>query len=899
MSALPQNPWSLQYDRGGVLVRDVPLWLDPHVPQPLAFVSHAHFDHLARHDRVIVSEATARLIQKRYPAIKNLEAHPFMEPFAFDEETTLTLVPAGHIFGSAQLLIEQRGRRLLYTGDFKLRPGLSSEPCQAVPADTLIMETTYGLPQYVFPPSSVVLEKIVQFCRESLEDGETPILFGYSLGKSQEILRALSEAALPIMLHRSVAAMTEIYQELGVTFPPFERYRAQDVAGHVFICPPNASNGSMIKKIHPRRTAAVSGWALAPGAIFRFQCDTVFPLSDHAGYDDLLAYVAQVGPRQVYTLHGFAGEFAATLRGQGMAAWALTGDDQMELLALNTGPHRQPTGSEESGEMSVWDVICQSLERAAATTRKSTKVGILAELLRAAAERAEGELIALITMLSGNPGGVVSGTTKALAIGPSIIRRAAQTVAGIDRGEYRQVYLRHQDTGLTVQEILVGRTRSESADAASLLGRLAKLAGTSKPSEKLGGLENLFRSLSPLGTKWLVRIMTGDLRAGLKEGMMEEAVAEAFAQPLEAVKLAHMLTGELGEAARLALTGRLNEAQLRCLQPIRFMLASPEPSERAILERTGGTWAVEDKFDGIRCQLHKAGGEVRLFSRDLRDVTQAFPEIVAAARHLSQDVVLDGELLAFAEGRALPFAELQKRLGRKEADLFMQDEVPLCFQAFDCLYAGGSQIGVSWQERRKRLEQVVAELPPEQESRIRLSQVYSASTEEELAVLFQRARDRGNEGLMIKDPESLYSPGKRGLAWLKLKKAFATLDVVVTAVEWGHGKRKGFLSDYTFAVRDEGTGGLKTIGKAYSGLTDAELAEWTAIFQEETIEVIKGRRHLVEPRRVIEVAFDSIQPSDRHDSGLSLRFPRIVRIRKDKGPGEIDTLTHCRRLAGV
>jgi DNA ligase-1 len=152
---------------------------------------------------------------------------------------------------------------------------------------------------------------------------------------------------------------------------------------------------------------------------------------------------------------------------------------------------------------------------------------------------------------------------------------------------------------------------------------------------------------------------------------------------------------------------------------------------------------------------------------------------------------------------------------------------------------------------------------------------------------------------MIKDPESLYSPGKRGLAWLKLKKAFATLDVVVTAVEWGHGKRKGFLSDYTFAVRDEGTGGLKTIGKAYSGLTDAELAEWTAIFQEETIEVIKGRRHRVEPRRVIEVAFDSIQPSDRHDSGLSLRFPRIVRIRKDKGPGEIDTLTHCRRLAGV
>jgi DNA ligase-1 len=331
--------------------------------------------------------------------------------------------------------------------------------------------------------------------------------------------------------------------------------------------------------------------------------------------------------------------------------------------------------------------------------------------------------------------------------------------------------------------------------------------------------------------------------------------------------------------------------ELRPFTPIHFMLASPEPTAEAIVERLGDPVWIEEKYDGIRCQIHKQGGRVELYSRELRRITDQFPDVVKLARGMAADFIADGELLAWQGDRALPFAELQKRLGRKGGDLFLGAEIPLSLWLYDLLGLGGeSLLKLPLAERRRRLEALPAV------EGIRPAPFQMASGAAAIDAAFLQARQRGNEGLMAKDPQSLYLPGRRGLAWLKLKKAYATLDVVVVGAEWGHGKRRHVLSDYTFAVRDERSGELLPVGKAYSGLTDAEIAQYTEHFLQNTLEE-RGRYRLVVPDTVIEVAFDTIQPSDRHASGYALRFPRIVRIRTDKPVSEIDTLAYCRQLA--
>ena len=280
-----------------------------------------------------------------------------------------------------------------------------------------------------------------------------------------------------------------------------------------------------------------------------------------------------------------------------------------------------------------------------------------------------------------------------------------------------------------------------------------------------------------------------------------------------------------------------------------------------------------------------------LYSRDLKEITTTFLELADAVRTLACDFILDGEIIAMKGDEVLPFAELQKRLGRREADLFLHTEVPVKFVAFDLLWLGGnSYLQRPLRERRKALE----DLAPWPEC-IRLAQITPAASAQEIDVAFESARSRGNEGLMIKDPDSGYTPGRRGLAWLKLKKAFATLDCVVVSAEYGHGKRNRVLSDYTFAVRDERSGELKTIGKAYTGLTDAEIADLTRHFLK-TATCQHGRYFEVPPDTVLEIAFDRIQASTRHKSGLALRFPRIVRIRTDKTVADIDTLATAWKL---
>jgi DNA ligase 1 len=881
------------YERG-VFLPAQNLWLDPWEPKDFAFVSHAHSDHIAPHREIIVSERTARLMRARMPGERSEIVLPFKTPTRI-REMEVTLFPAGHIFGSAQFFLRTESDSVLYTGDFKLRRGQSAEAAEWTQAGTLIMETTYGIPRYRLPPTDQVIAQIVAFCRDTVDEGEVPVLLGYSLGKAQEILCSLSGAGLTPMLHGSVFQMTRIYEQFGQQFCQYIRYDPNDLAGKVLICPPSANGSRMLEKIPRKRVAMISGWAVDPNAIYRYQVDAAFPLSDHADYDDLLRYVQLVQPNRVLTLHGFAAEFARDLRDRGIEAWALSEENQIELTLgtfATVRPKQACSAARISDEIaSEFAAFAETGESIARTAAKLEKVRILSQYM---ATLDDTRLSIATVYFTGRA--LAQTDLRTLQVGGSVIYRALSAAAKLSDAEFHRIAYSHGDAGKTAFEALEGRTNPEPLtllDSYSFFETLQKLRG---PVAKTEYLQNLLARLSAREGQYIVKILSGDLRIGLREGLVEEAIATAFAAPLDEVKQANMLLGDIGRTALLAKNGELHQAELSLFRAIKCMLASPEPTAEAVWSRFEGRIAwVEDKFDGIRAQVHASRRRAEIFSRDLKRITDQFPEIAEQALKFTSDVILDGEIIAFAEGRKLTFFDLQRRLGRKNesGDLFARAsaDVPVIFVAFDLLFQNGrSLLKIALRERRERLRALP--LPPQ----FQISQIVEAHSAAEIEREFKQARLRSNEGLMVKDPESFYSPGTRGMFWFKLKKELATLDVVVVAAELGHGKRNHVLSDYTFAVRDDTSGQLLPIGKAYSGLTDVEIAELTDHFKRNTI-VDHGRYREVKPDIVLEVAFNSIQPSVRHASGLALRFPRIKAIRRDKTVDAIDTLCYARRLA--
>ncbi len=351
------SAFALEYHQGGIHLPRLGLWLDPHRAKPgYVFVSHAHSDHIAAHPEVILTEPTARLMRHRLGGKRTEHILRFGEPREFvsnGKPFRLTLLPAGHILGSAMAFIEADGESLLYTGDFKLRPNLCAEPCEPRRADYLVMETTFGRPQYAFPPEADVWRDLIAFCRSALAEGGTPVLFAYSLGKSQELLAGLRAAGLPIALHKEAAKLTRIYEHFGQKFPPYEIFPvAADVrrrndethanppphgGGYILIAPPQSSRSVLFQQLGKTRTAVVTGWAMDSSCRFRSGTDAAFPLSEHADFPSLIGFVKRVAPKKVFTLHGFAADFARTLRELGFDAQALSEPEQLDL-ALGVQP---------------------------------------------------------------------------------------------------------------------------------------------------------------------------------------------------------------------------------------------------------------------------------------------------------------------------------------------------------------------------------------------------------------------------------------------------------------------------------------------------------------------------------------------------------------------------------
>lgn len=799
----------LRYNRG-IHLPEVGLWLDPWSARDYAFVSHAHSDHFARHGTILCTKETGALLETRFPGKYQLETRTLNRPWTLDGHR-ITLLPAGHILGSAQIHIERLsdGASLLYTGDFKLRASRTAEKARALPADVLIMETTFALPQFRFPSLTKTRNAMERFCRAALDNGEVPVLLAYSLGKAQEILAQLSDCGFSFLLHSACTSMTRVYESLGFTFPPHETLTDEsDATGRVLIVPPNVARSQLLRKLGNRRVAMCTGWALTPGAKYRYQVNEVFPLSDHADYEELLEYVKLVNPKLVFTTHGYAGEFARDLRERGIEAWSLGVDDQMELsLGINTSAELlssaepgEPAAAPES-EFGRFVTTCDAIGATAGRLKKTSR---LASWFR----RVETDDLAALGALfySGRPMAPEEAKVSPPGTSWPVIRLALQQATGINPKKYRDIAASLDDTGRTAFLLLVqGGARStprpwKMEDLSALFRRLALARG---PLAKVSALDAAFRQMTPAEGQYLVKILTGDLRIGLTDALIEEAIAEAWTAPVDQVREAHMLTGDLAETARLARRGTLDSAMVHLFQPLQPTTATPVASAAEVWERLTPPvpsvdlaperddlasaeglelWAfrpsgetapaaaaqpppavwLEPLVTGIRAQLHKGPDRAELFARDLRRLTREFPELQAAARALDGHFILDGMILAWSAGRLLDLASLLKQDTRRQPDLFMDAPPPVRFLVFDLLWHNGeSLLSRPLSERRERLDSLALPAPFE------LTPVTFAAFRLDIDTALKSGP------LLAKDPASPCTPGRKNRAWLKLSPPFA------------------------------------------------------------------------------------------------------------------------------
>ncbi len=574
----------------------------------------------------------------------------------------------------------------------------------------------------------------------------------------------------------------------------------------------------------------------------------------------------------------------------------------------------------------TWLAFAHLCDQLASTRSKLSKRKAIADFLRPLAAPPAGLAAQFLT---GTP--FPEADERKAQTGGQTLVRVVREITGATPEQFSAAYRKYGDLGAAAEDLMRGQA---SVDAPLTLEEIHRtfqeLAATRMQSTKTAILQRLLRALTPIEAKYCIKLLLGDMRIGVKQSLVEEAIAEACGEPVADVRRAETMLGDIAAVVALAWTHSLASARFRMFHPLGFMLATPAPDVQEAFARflpDGAgtpTGQVENKYDGMRAQIHcgaaQEPGRVRIFSRTREDITASFPELVEWFAMAPEPAVLDGEILAWdpAEARALPFTSLQPRIGRKRVTPKMRAETFLVFVAFDLL-AVREQLLLEQplQERRARLEQwsermllaaaanplsVPAGQPElfsgdtsasERIPRLHLAPAQPVQSAAQIDAAFDEAQQSGNEGLMLKALDSVYEPGRRGLAWIKLKRELSTLDVVVTAVEYGNGRRAAVLSDYTFAVRvgDQ----LRNIGKAYSGLTDAEILELTQHFLANQIDS-RGGQILVEPTIVLEVAFNNVMQSERHDSGYALRFPRIVRIRPDKPITEIDTLERVAEL---
>ena len=574
-----------------------------------------------------------------------------------------------------------------------------------------------------------------------------------------------------------------------------------------------------------------------------------------------------------------------------------------------------------------FSLFVETCEKIRSTTKKNEKTEIISNYIT---NLDETSLSIAVLFLSGRA--LPIGSTRTLNIGFNTIMESLSEIAMLDIKDIQNIHLKHGDIGAMAEyavskkhiiSLFNQQERISLSYVYHQFKKIANISGFGSNKNKKNILKGLLIACSPLESKYLIKIITGEMRIGSVEGLVEIALSRAFDRELQYIREAMLISGDISQVAVLAKKNILHNAVMRPFVPVSFMLADVMFSAEEIINYYNKPLICEYKYDGIRLQMHKFDNKVRLFSRNLVDITYTFPELVKAAIestirtpdttttiHNQVDFILDGELIALKNDRPLHFQELQKRLRRKNVTEDITTEIPIYYIVYDIMYFKDNQVLKKSLLDRKNILSTISFKKPIINSSYKI-----LDSIEQIIAIFNESKDIGHEGLVVKDPLSQYHPGKRGRYWMKLKKELDTIDAVIVIAEYGHGKRAGVLSDYTFAVIDEDddedddddknlnnnnnnyleNSRLKTIGKAYSGLTDKEIDEMTERLREIIIED-NSNRILVKPEIVLEVAFDTIQKSDRHNSGFALRFPRIKNIRTDKGLKDIDTLEKVRQI---
>ena len=729
--------WTIEKENG-LYLPEIDWHLDANKPTKRSFASHAHFDHLGKHETILCTKATATLAQQRLGGTRQWITYDFEESFEIAPGVEAKLYPAGHILGSAMLWLKKDGVSFLYTGDFKLSDSFLAEPCATPHADVLLTETTFGSPRYVFPSASDVLKDIVSFCRDTLENGDTPAIFTYSLGKCQEVLKGLENSGFNIMLHPKAFEMTQICESLGATFPSYRKLDPSQSEGHLLIGPPPQGHSQWTGGIKNLKTAMISGWALDPSAPYRFRCDKAFPLSDHSDYLDLKAFVSKVNPQLIYTTHGFAKEFANDLRLSSYEAYALGEENQLaleippsiEAEAPSIPAIAKTTPAPDAPQDSLYTLsqITRALDQTDSTSKKT-------EIIRDYLDSLDAENRSLAALF-------LTGFTP------------RKTDA-----DYKALLTTHG----TRDNVLVHLLTEISGDSHRSLIETSKylttLATAPSPSFQLSFLAEEFKKIHAPSSLALIHILTGTRQSASVLTCAENVIAQIYGLPSSEIHQAHLRCGDMGKVVTAAEKGTLSDIEIAIFSPHSPMkvdsnrpLDFPTPYETPL-------WC-ENKFDGIRCQIHKSGEHIELFDKTGKTITQQFPEIVDAARIIPQNFIADGELIPWQDEHPLPKAELENRLNRHGEDFFLGEETPVMVWLFDLLWLNGKTLTNNNLEQRKAgfSEFTI-------NNRIRISPVTFAHSANEIHDAARLAYELGNQGVIVKHPHSPYLLAETSKDW--------------------------------------------------------------------------------------------------------------------------------------
>ncbi len=830
-------------------------YIDPWGPVERALITHAHSDHARPGSRrYLTARDGEALLRARLGGEATIEGVGYGERLNMNG-AAVSFHPAGHILGSAQIRIERGGEVCVVSGDYKVAPDATCAAFEPQRCHTFVTESTFALPIYRWPAEAEIAREIEGWWRGNREAGLNSVLYAHPLGKAQRVLAAIDASIGPIAAHGAVEKYSAIYRARGIAIPAMMEAKPRD--GALVLAPPSAMGSPWLKRFGAISTAMASGWMRIRGTRRRRSLDRGFALSDHADWPGLLAAIEATGAETVWAMHGYRAPTGAVARG----AWEARGNAGD---ALRSGRRRG---------MKAFAELYAALD---GTTKTNGKIAALTRYLSQAP--AEDAVWAISFLIGRRP--------KRLL--PS--RRLAEWAiaeAGVPEWLFGECYHAVGDFAETIALLLPPAARSSDLPLHVWVEERLLPMREASDEQRRAHLTAAWREMDEGQRFAWNKLITGEFRVGVSQSLVVRAIAETSGAAPETI--AHRLMGEWQPTAdfwRQLTAADSRDADVS--RPYPFCLAYPlEGAVEDLGDRR--EWQVEWKWDGIRAQLIRRGWKTWLWSRGEELITDRFPEIEAVGALLPEGTAIDGEVMPWKNGAPLAFAQMQRRIGRKSLGAKILSDVPAALVAYDLLELRGEDVRerpLEW--RRAQLEAIA---PPD--SALVLSPVVEAPTWEELRTLRGESRARKVEGLMLKRLNSPYRVGRRRGDWWKWKIEPYSVDAVLIYAQPGNGRRASLFTDYTFGVWDDGK--LTPFAKAYSGLSDEEIREVDAFVRRNTLEQFGPVRH-VKPELVFELAFEGIQKSSRHRSGIAVRFPRMARWRKDKTADQADSIETIRAL---